>query len=367
MMVSCASAARLAAGAHGRPDRPGERRNRFSKSHGSHRGRICAGRHDRPAGPHRCGPVARDLEHLGGGGQSAGRGWHHRHHGGSSGAGRRHTLLMSTNAIVITPHLKALPYDPIADFEPITIVGREYHHMMVTPNLPVNSVKEFIALAKSTPGGLTFSSAGPGSAPFLGMQRFMQAAGIPSMVHVPYPGSMPAVLALVTGDVQSMFSSPSTTLQIVRDGKVRLLAAASPTRDPNAPEAPTLAESGLPGFESNTWFALMASVEDAGRCPGEDPRRCRPRHARSRGDQTDQGPQFLSGREHRRRVSSGHQGRSGNLPPRDRRRKVTAGSGRWAVWYGVRRPRPVPCKHGPRAARGSPRGHYDPHAIRSLP
>jgi tripartite-type tricarboxylate transporter receptor subunit TctC len=170
-----------------------------------------------------------------------------------------YTLLMSTNAIVITPHLKTLPYDPIKDFEPITIVGREYHHMMVTPKLPVKSVKEFIDLAKSTPGGLTFSSAGPGSAPFLGMQRFAQAAGIPSMVHVPYPGSMPAVLALVSGDVQSMFSSPSTTLQIVRDGKVRLLAVSSPTRDPNAPEAPTLAESGLPGFESNTWFALMAS------------------------------------------------------------------------------------------------------------
>ena len=168
-------------------------------------------------------------------------------------------LLMSTNAIVITPHLKPLPYDPIKDFEPITIVGREYHHMMVTPKLPVNSVKEFIDLAKSTPGGLTFSSAGPGSAPFLGMQRFMQAAGIPSMVHVPYPGSNPAVLALITGDVQSMFSSPSTTLQIVREGKVRLLAVSGPTRDPNAPEAPTLVESGLPGFESNTWFALMAS------------------------------------------------------------------------------------------------------------
>ena len=149
-------------------------------------------------------------------------------------------LLMSTNALVITPHLKPLPYDPIKDFEPITIVGREYHHMMVTPKLPVNSVKEFIDLAKSTPGGLTFSSAGPGSAPFLGMQRFMQAGRIPSMVHVPYPGSNPAVLALITGDVQSMFSSPSTTLQIVREGKVRLLAVSGPTRDPNAPEAPTL-------------------------------------------------------------------------------------------------------------------------------
>ena len=170
-----------------------------------------------------------------------------------------YTLLMSTNALVITPHLKPLPYDPIKDFEPITIVGQEYHHMLVTPKLPAKTVKEFIDLAKSTPGGLTFSSAGPGSAPFLGMQRFMQAAGITNMVHVPYPGSMPAAMALVTSDVQSMFSSPSTTLPLSSEGKIRVLAVAGPKRDPNVPDVPTLAESGLPGFESNTWFALMAS------------------------------------------------------------------------------------------------------------
>jgi len=162
---------------------------------------------------------------------------------------------------VITPHLKQLPYDPIKDFEPITIVGQEYHHMLVTPKLPVNSVQEFIALAKSTPGGLTFSSAGPGSAPFLGMQRFIQAAGISNMVHVPYPGSMPAAMALVTSDVQSMFSSPSTTLPLSSEGKIRVLAVAGPKRDPNVPDVPTLAESGLPGFESNTWFALMAPAK----------------------------------------------------------------------------------------------------------
>jgi tripartite-type tricarboxylate transporter receptor subunit TctC len=170
-----------------------------------------------------------------------------------------YTLLMSTNALVITPHLKQLPYDPIKDFEPITIVGQEYHHMLVTPGLPAKTVKEFIALAKSTPGGLTFSSAGPGSAPFLGMQRFIQASGIANMVHVPYPGSMPAAMALVTSDVQSMFSSPSTTVPLSSEGKIRVLAVAGPKRDPNVPDVPTLAESGLPGFESNTWFALMAS------------------------------------------------------------------------------------------------------------
>jgi len=170
-----------------------------------------------------------------------------------------YTLLMSTNALVITPHLKPLPYDPIKDFEPITIVGQEYHHLLVTPHLPARTVREFIELAKSTPGGLTFSSAGPGSAPFLGMQRFMQAAGITNMVHVPYPGSMPAAMAVVTSDVQSMFSSPSTTLPLSSEGKIRVLAVAGPKRDPNVPDVPTLAEAGLTGFESNTWFALITS------------------------------------------------------------------------------------------------------------
>jgi tripartite-type tricarboxylate transporter receptor subunit TctC len=173
--------------------------------------------------------------------------------------GDGYTLLMSTNALVITPHLKPLPYDPIKDFEPITIVGQEYHHFLVTPKLAAKTVKEFIELAKSTSGGLTFSSAGPGSAPFLGMQRFMQASGITNMVHVPYPGSMPAALALVTSDVHSMFSSPSTTLPLSNEGKLRVLAVAGAKRDNNAPEVPTFAEAGLPGFESNTWFALMAS------------------------------------------------------------------------------------------------------------
>ena len=172
-----------------------------------------------------------------------------------------YTLLMSTNAITITPHMKTLPYDPVKDFEPITIVGQEYHHLMVTPSLPVKTAREFIDLAKSTPKGLTFASAGPGSAPFLAMQRFMQAAGITNMVHVPFSGSAPALQAVVTGDVQALFSSPSTTLQMALAGKVRIIGVAGPARDPNVPDIPTIAESALPGFQSNTWFALMASAK----------------------------------------------------------------------------------------------------------
>jgi tripartite-type tricarboxylate transporter receptor subunit TctC len=172
-----------------------------------------------------------------------------------------YTLLMSTNALVITPHLRSLPYDSLKDFEPITIVGQEFHHLLIKPGLPVKTVKDFIALSKSSPAGLSFASAGAGSAPFLGMERFIQAAGIPKMVHVPYPGSLPAAMSLVTGDVDSMFSSPSTTLPLETDGKIRVLAVAGPKRDSHVPDAPTLEEAGLPGFESNTWFGLLAAAQ----------------------------------------------------------------------------------------------------------
>jgi tripartite-type tricarboxylate transporter receptor subunit TctC len=171
-----------------------------------------------------------------------------------------YTLLMSTNALGFTPHLRSLPYDSLKDFEPITIVGQEYHHLLVKPSLPVKTVKDFIALAKSTQAGLSFASAGSGSAPYLGMERFIQAAGIPKMVHVPYPGSLPAAMSLVTGDVDSMFSSPSTTMPLSNDGKIRVLAVAGPNRDPHVPDVPTLVEAGLPGFESNTWFGLLAAA-----------------------------------------------------------------------------------------------------------
>ncbi len=171
-----------------------------------------------------------------------------------------HTLLMSTNALVITPHLQKLPYDPIKDFEPITIVGQEFHHLLINPSVPARTVREFIALAKSEPGKLNFSSAGPGSAPFLAMEKFKQAAGI-DLLHIAYSGSMPAVVALSANNVQAMFASPSTTMPLARSGKILVLAVAGPTRDTKVPEVPTMAEAGVPGFISNTWFALMAPAK----------------------------------------------------------------------------------------------------------
>jgi tripartite-type tricarboxylate transporter receptor subunit TctC len=171
-----------------------------------------------------------------------------------------YTILMATNAITITPHLKSLPYDPIKDLEPITIVGQEFHHLMVTPLSPAKTVQEFVKLAKENPGKLNYSSAGPGSAPFLAMERFKQTAGI-DLVHIPFPGSAPAVMALASGDVQAMFASPSSTLQIALSGKVRLIGVSGPKRDPNVPDTPTLAESGYPGFATDTWFGLMAPAK----------------------------------------------------------------------------------------------------------
>ena len=144
------------------------------------------------------------------------------------------------------------------------------------------------------------------------MQRFMQAAGIADMVHVPFSGSAPALQSLVTGGVQAMFSSPSTTIQMASPEKVRIIGVAGPARDPNVPDIPTIAESGLPGFQSNTWFALMASAKvpadvlekirlDAIRATAApEPRRAQT-HSRRR---------LEPGRKQRGGIPPGHQGRS---------------------------------------------------------
>ena len=177
-----------------------------------------------------------------------------------------YTLLMSTNALVITPHLKALPYKPLEDFEPITIVGQEYHHLLVTPKLPVKTVKEFIDLAKSTPGGLTFSSAGPGSAPFLGMQRFMQASGMTEYG----PRSISRFDAGRHGAGHSRmfnrcFPRRRRRCRCPSEGKIRVLAVSGPRRDPNVPDVPTMAESGSAGFRKQHLVRPDGAVQGAAR------------------------------------------------------------------------------------------------------
>ena len=129
--------------------------------------------------------------------------------------------------------------------------------LVVSPGLPVKSVKELVALAKSKPGKLNYASAGNGSSNHLSMELFKSLTGV-DVVHIPYKGSAPAVTDLIGGQVDLMFDNVPNVLQQVKAGKLRGLAVSSKTRSPFAPDLPTVAESGLPGFDVSVWFGVVA-------------------------------------------------------------------------------------------------------------
>jgi tripartite-type tricarboxylate transporter receptor subunit TctC len=168
-----------------------------------------------------------------------------------------HTIVMVTNAHTITPFQRKLGYDPVKDFAPVTLVASTPNLLLVHPSLPVRTLKELIALAKRRPGELSFGSSGTGTSPYLAMELLKQMAGI-DMVHVPYKGSGPAVLALVGGHLQLMFGSITSTLPHVQANRLRAIAVSSSSRLPAAADVPTVAESGLPGFEARTWYGVLA-------------------------------------------------------------------------------------------------------------
>jgi len=171
-----------------------------------------------------------------------------------------YTLLMTTNAHTITPFQRKLPYDPVKDLAPITLVASTPNLLLVHPALPVRTQADLIALAKRRPGELAFASSGTGTSPYLSMELFKMLAGI-DMVHVPYKGSGPAVIDLMGGHVQLMFGAVSTTLPYVKAGKLRVLSVSSTQRIAAAPEVPTVAEAGLPGFEARSWYAVLAPAK----------------------------------------------------------------------------------------------------------
>jgi tripartite-type tricarboxylate transporter receptor subunit TctC len=171
-----------------------------------------------------------------------------------------YTIVMVTNAHTITPFQRKLGYDPVKDFAPVTLVASTPNLLLVHPSLPVHDLKELIALAKRRPGELSFGSSGTGTSPYLAMEMLKQMAGI-DMVHVPYKGSGPAVLALVGGHLQLMFGSITSTLPHVRANRLRAIAVSSSSRIAAAPEIPTVAESGLPGFEARTWYGVLAPAK----------------------------------------------------------------------------------------------------------
>jgi len=170
-----------------------------------------------------------------------------------------YTLLFGTSAgLCINPALSSkLPYDPVRDFAPITLVVINPQLLVTNIALPARSIKELIALAKGKPGQLNYASVGPGTPNHLGMELLKTMTGI-NLVHIPYKGTGPAITDLISGQVQLMFNSMPSVLSHVRTGKLRALAVGSANRSRAVPDVPTVAESGVPGFEYVTWYGLFA-------------------------------------------------------------------------------------------------------------
>ena len=161
-----------------------------------------------------------------------------------------------THAIAPTLYGAKLPYDVFKDFTPITLGARFPTVIILHPSVPAQNVQEFVALVKSQPGKLSYSSAGTGNGSHLTVEMFRAAAGGLDMVHVPYKGGAPAVQALLAGEVQVCAVSVNTALPHIQAGKVRALGVASAKRSPAAPDVPTFIESGI-AFQADSWLALM--------------------------------------------------------------------------------------------------------------
>ncbi len=167
-----------------------------------------------------------------------------------------YTLLMGSAAPqTLLQYVQKTGYDGVKDFAPVTLINTNPLVLMVNPALPVRTVRELIAYAKANPGKLNFAGAG-GFTQFAG-EIFKHAAGV-DMVHVPYRGGAPAVAAAAAGDVQLTFANFSDALTWMRSGRLRPIALTSAKRFPQAPDVPTIAESGLPGYEVNGWSGLLA-------------------------------------------------------------------------------------------------------------
>jgi tripartite-type tricarboxylate transporter receptor subunit TctC len=169
-------------------------------------------------------------------------------------------LTISTTHAVNPALYKKLPYDPVRDFAPVTLMAATPFMLCVNPKLSANSVRDLVSLAKAKPGAVAYGSGGTGSSLHLTAELFSGRAGI-QMLHVPYKGAGPAFIDLISGQVQVVFSSTVSSLPHMKSGRVRVLAVTSLKRSPAAPDVPTLAESGFPGFESSSWFGVLAPAK----------------------------------------------------------------------------------------------------------
>ena len=172
-------------------------------------------------------------------------------------------LLASSSQAISASQYRKLPFDPVADFTPVSQLMSTYLMLVCNPKLPVKSVKDLVALAKASPGKLNYGSTGSGGSPHMIAELFRLETGI-SAVHVPYKGDAPLTPALLAGEVQYSFLTPIAVLQHVKSGRLRALAVTGTTRASIAPDIPTMAEAGLPAVEYIGWMGIFA--------PGGTPR-----------------------------------------------------------------------------------------------
>jgi tripartite-type tricarboxylate transporter receptor subunit TctC len=168
-----------------------------------------------------------------------------------------YTLLLIAGSYTVNASLYKLPFDSGNDISPIIQLSQGPFVVAVNPAVKANSLKEFIALAKSEPGKLSYASAGAGSITHLATELFLDMAKI-SIVHVPYKGTGPAQTDTIAGNTQLLFGSVATTLPFIKSGRLRALAVTTPRRIPAAAEIPTVAEAGVPGYEVILWHGLIA-------------------------------------------------------------------------------------------------------------
>jgi len=172
-----------------------------------------------------------------------------------------HTLLLGTIGVHAAHALyPKLPYDPAKDLQPVIIAVDLPLALVVNPSFPPKTVQEFLAMAKAKPGEINFGSAGSGSSTHMTGELFQLMSGA-KLTHIPYKGSMPAVQDVMGGQTQAMFEQLPTILPQIQSGRLRPLGVTSKTRAPALPNVPTIAESGVPGYESTAWFTIATSAK----------------------------------------------------------------------------------------------------------
>ena len=169
------------------------------------------------------------------------------------------TMISSSHAVNVSLYTK-LPYDLIKDLAPITQATRQPYALVIHPAVPAKSVKELIALAKAKPGTLNYGSSGTGGLSHLSGALLASLSGV-SMVHVPYKGGFPALMDVVGGQIQMLFSTLLQSQPQIKAGRLRILAVTTAQRWPSAPEVPTMAEAGVPGYEVTQWYGILAPAK----------------------------------------------------------------------------------------------------------